>query len=155
MDQTCLDIIYILYNKKIWHLQILTIRVLKKDKVRAHIASFKGTLSHYSLTASKIVYLPVELNIRSIHKLFLEKYPEFKNPVTFSEQSYREIFNNEYNVRFGHLRKDTCSTCDSYRMQLVEVEKKLPFYPLLQSKINKLESEQVSHKTEANNFYER
>lgn len=39
-----------------------------------------------------------------------EKYPE----VQVSYETYRNIFNAEYNIAFGYPQTDTCSKCDLF-----------------------------------------
>ena len=73
-----------------------------------HIKSFKVETSHYGLSESKRLYLPAELNVTKMHRLFLEKFSNTK----CSLSSYRKAFLTKFNLSFGHPRKDTCSTCD-------------------------------------------
>ena len=49
-----------------------------------------------------------------MHDNFKEKHPDIK----YSYESYRKLFNSEFNVRFGHCRKDTCSDCDRLRIEI-------------------------------------
>ena len=47
-------------------------------------------------------------------KMFKQKHPTIK----CSYDSYREIFNNKFNVSFGYPRKDTCSKYDELQVQI-------------------------------------
>jgi len=58
------------------------------NKVEYFIKSLKGCKSHYSLKDSKKTYLPDTLNIKKLHLMFENKYPEHK----LSYESFRNIF---------------------------------------------------------------
>lgn len=47
--------------------------------------------------------------------LFCNKYPES----TAKLHVYRDVFNSEFNLRFGLPRLDTCSYCDKFHIQLI------------------------------------
>lgn len=81
--------------------KILVIRRLNNDD---HI-SFNGRGAHYFTKDSSKKYLPEDLNVSKMHKLFKEKYPDVK----VSYESYRTVFNNHFNISFGYPRTDTCS----------------------------------------------
>lgn len=87
------------------------ISVASVNKIIEHIKSFKSRSSHYSLNKTKRVYLPAELNIMKMYKMFEEKYPD----VTVSYEKYREIFNTKFNIAFGYPKTDTCSYCDTMK----------------------------------------
>ncbi|XP_074025535.1 uncharacterized protein [Leptinotarsa decemlineata] len=81
-----------------------------------HISSFPAEESHYSRNKNiHKKYLPPLLSIPIMHKLYLEKCLADKVDEQFKvkECTYRFIFNNEFNLSFGHPQSDTCSTCDS------------------------------------------
>lgn len=78
------------------------------DAVFAHIKSLKGWKSHCSLENSRKTYLPEELNVAKLYKMFKEKYPDTQ----VSCKSYRKIFSENFNISFGYPRSDTCSTCN-------------------------------------------
>lgn len=118
-----------------------------KEKVFNHINSFKGRLSHYSLKDSKKMYLPEDLSIKKMYKMFIE---ENNNEKIVSYEFYRHIFNTQFNIAFGYPRTDTCSTCDTYlaKAKVLEEEKKLDELKQL-TILNKV------HLTKAHVFYDR
>ena len=110
-----------------------------KDLIREHIRSFPAKHSHYSRKDnSGRVYLSSELSIARLHKNFLQIHdPEYiqleeenlrrkvshqplqklRKPLA-SEHFYHDIFVTEFNIHFGIPRTDTCSTCDSLKLQI-------------------------------------
>lgn len=91
------------------------------NKIAEHISSFKGRGSHYSTKDSQKKYLPEDLNIKKMWEMFKKLHPG--NEVSY--ESYRTIFNRDFNIAFGYPRTDTCSTCDEYlaKMKCLEYEK--------------------------------
>lgn len=85
-------------------------------RIKEHISSFQSRNSHYSLKKSERIYLDESLNIQKIFDLFKDKYSEY--PVSY--ESYRSIFNNNFNISFGYPRTDTCSTCDKFTAENIE-----------------------------------
>lgn len=88
-------------------------RKLKDETVatiKKHISSFQSRNSHYSLKKSERVYLDESLNIQKMFDLYKERYSDY--PVSY--ETYRSIFNNDFNISFGYPRTDTCSTCDKF-----------------------------------------
>lgn len=81
------------------------------NAVYAHIPSFKGRQSHYSLHKSKKTYLPEDLNVKKMFQMFKELYPT----KSISYESYRSIFVNKFNISFCYPRSDTYSHCDEYK----------------------------------------
>lgn len=70
-----------------------------------HITILKGGESHYRLKDSRKIYLPEELNITK------KQNPWVKDSLY---ETYRQIFDNNFNIEFGCPRTDTCSTCDEF-----------------------------------------
>ena len=85
--------------------------------VHAHIIRFRGRIAHYSLSDSRRIYLPEELNMSKPHTMYKEQYQKSR----VSYEIYRRIFNNSYNISFGYPRKDTCSTCDIHVVKLQQL----------------------------------
>lgn len=88
-----------------------------KQKVMEFIKSLKGRKSHYSLADSNKIYLPENLNIVKLHKMYSETNVDNK----ISYESFREIFESNFNISFGYPRKDTCSTCDSLKADMSSI----------------------------------
>lgn len=122
-----------------------------------HIKAFKGRKSHYSMKDSKRIYLPEELNINKMFKMFAESHPEMK----VSYESYRRIFNTKFNISFGYPRTDTCSTCDEFLVKIKCLEtdvlkrENANEKDALQKEIKRLTVENELHKRKAEVFYNR
>lgn len=91
-----------------------------KAKVISFIQSLKGRKSHYSLKDTSKFYLPEELNKSKLHRMYNETNKD--NTVGFT--TFRDIFDNNFNISFGYPRKDTCSTCDVLKAEISVLEKK-------------------------------
>lgn len=132
-----------------------------KKSIIDHIKSFKGRQSHYSLKDSSKMYLPEELNIKKMHRMYLEKFPTFR----VSYESYRTIFVRDFNISFGYPRSDTCSVCDEYLAKKKNLEAQINNTSLttadkfarqrLQHEIKKISVFNKLHKKKAEEFYKR
>lgn len=85
-----------------------------KQMVKDHINSFKSRGAHYCLKDSKKKYLPEDLNVSKMYTHFKELHPN----VTVSYDSYRHLFNRNFNIAFGYPRTDTCNYCDEVHVKL-------------------------------------
>lgn len=86
-----------------------------RDLIREHVKSFPLIENHYSRNVSAKKCLSIDLSVRKMHRLYIEKYPQ--NSATYS--MYRKIFNRDFNLRFGSPRSDTCKLCDQLYAKLV------------------------------------
>lgn len=86
-----------------------------KVAVREHIESFPKEMSHYSRNNTQKLILHPDLSIKKMYLLFKAKFPNLR----CSENLYRNIFNSDFNLRFGAPRSDTCARCDKLYTQLV------------------------------------
>lgn len=85
--------------------------------VRKHIENFPSYQSHYTRTKNpNRRYLSSDLNVTLMHSLYSE-YCQEQGTVPVSLDIYRRTFNNEYNLHFHVPQKDTCSTCDAYKLK--------------------------------------
>lgn len=76
--------------------------------ITSHIQSFKARQSHYSRRKNPDrLYLPETLSIKSMYKMFLEKYR-----INVSYKIYWTVFTSLFNIKFGLPRSDTCTVCD-------------------------------------------
>lgn len=132
-----------------------------RDSVIEHIKSFKGRQSHYSLKDSSKIYLPHELNIKKMHRMYLEKFPHFPT----SYESYRTIFVTYFNISFGYPRSDTCSICDEYLAKKKCLEAQInntsssatenSAKQKLEKEIHTISVDNKLHKIKAEQFYKR
>lgn len=103
-------------------------------KVQTHIKSFPSRSSHYSRhDNNNIRYLPSELSVSKMYKLYLELY----EPTVYAQfqrgekgkhvvkyKYYNKYFNNNFNLAIGYSRSDTCQSCDKYKV-IIDAEKNL------------------------------
>jgi hypothetical protein len=75
------------------------------NKIDAHVKSFKGRTSHYSMEKTSKIYLPEELNVTKMFNMFKEA----NSDVTISYETYRTAF-KKFNISFGYPRSDTCTS---------------------------------------------
>ncbi|KAH9641530.1 hypothetical protein HF086_011422 [Spodoptera exigua] len=114
----------------------------QRQAVYSFIKSLKCVGAHYCRgTTTQRKYLPSELNIKKLYKMFIEKNPN--SPV---KQSYfRAIFNEDFNLGFGSPRTDVCSRCIEFQ-EKIKAEKDV-------SKKNQLIIEQRVHKLKSQAFF--
>lgn len=124
----------------------------KHEMIMAHIRSFKGRKSHYSLSKTSKTYLPEELNIKKMFSMFKHENPN----VDVSYEKYRKIFNTKFNIAFGYPRTDTCSYCDSMQVKIDHLNKKGAKKTTLETvSLKKLEALKELHLRKAMTFYSR
>ena len=63
-----------------------------------HIASLKECVSDYTLKKSKVLYLPQDLNLQKMHRMYMELYPNDQ----CSLESYRYYDGYECSFLFIH-----------------------------------------------------
>ena len=82
----------------------------KINDIRAHISKFPAESSHYSRNKNpNRKYLHCDLNISKMYDLYKQEVTE---PVKMN--TYRRVFNCDFNLGFGTPRSDTCATCDEF-----------------------------------------
>ncbi|XP_066449658.1 uncharacterized protein [Eleutherodactylus coqui] len=79
---------------------------------RGHLEGLREIRSCYSLKDSAKVYLPEELNVVKLYKMFKQEHPNSR----VSQDKYRRLF-NEYNISFGAPRTHMCSFYDAAKFQ--------------------------------------
>ncbi|CAH0551164.1 unnamed protein product [Brassicogethes aeneus] len=126
------------------------------EAVKNHIGSFKGRQSHYSRKKSTVVYLPESLNLKKMYKMYTDL-----NLGSVSYEYYRKIFNNNFNIKFGYPRSDTCSSCDKFTAEKLSLERKLENTLTAEGKtdlmqqLKNLEIQNELHLKKADVFYAR
>lgn len=76
-----------------------------------HIKSLKCRSSHYGRNKSIRSYLPPELSVRKLYKMWCDIRNTMNAPVT-SFGKYYKIFAKKFNLGFGNPRTDVCSFCE-------------------------------------------
>ena len=73
-----------------------------------------------------------------------------------SNETYRKIFNNDFNISFGYPRTDTCSKCDKIKISIEKASKELSNNPdseHLKQALRKLQFERGIHQRKTDTFY--
>ena len=86
-----------------------------------HIASFPKMKPHYNRHDSTRDYLDHSLNIKTMHSLYKAHCDQF-NKIPVKEHIYRRLFNTRFNLVFHKPRKDSCLTCDKFKLGSVSEE---------------------------------
>ena len=75
-----------------------------------------------------------------------------------SYETYRKIFNSDFNISFGYPRTDTCSKCDEIKISIEQATKDLSHNPdseQLKQALQKVQLEKDVHQRKADTFYRR
>lgn len=113
-----------------------------KSKIIDHIQSFKCREWYYGKVSEfNRIYLPYEFNVRKMHKIFLGKYS-----VSCKYHYYYDVFRTKFNLGFGTLKIDTCSTCETFKNKM-----KLALDDDLRKT---MVVEQLVHKTRVRRFFQ-
>ncbi len=87
----------------------------KVSAVIAFICSFQACESHYARNKSNRVYLPSDLNITKIWKMYIEKDD---NDLHVKESYFRKIFVQRLNIGFSAPSVDECSACLEFKSRI-------------------------------------
>lgn len=118
----------------------------KREAVIAFIKQFKGTEFHYARNKSTRIYLPSELNIAKLHKMYLGSVGDDQE-MKIKESYFRHVFNANFNLGFGSISTDECSICLELSERL-KIEKKPDV-------IKDLKLKKTLHKKQAACFFEK
>lgn len=90
-----------------------------QDSAVQFIKSFKVRESHYSRKKHTQCrqYLPSELSIASMYKMWVAKLTEKNHPVG-SLSFFKKVFYTRFNIGFGLPATDICSTCKLYEKNI-------------------------------------
>lgn len=86
------------------------------NDVKNHIDSFPAYESHYCRASSSKKYLPSDLSISKMYRMYKETR---SNPVSMS--LYAQCF-HEKNFSFKNPKKDTCHKCDVFNFKIKAAE---------------------------------
>lgn len=115
----------------------------KQAAVQRFINSFKSIESHYCRSSSHRHYLPSDLSIAKMYKMYNDQCAT-EERVKLSY--FRMIFNTKYNLSFTTPRTDVCSTC-------IELTEKIKRCTVEEEKKN-LVIEKTVHKRRAYAFFQ-
>ena len=92
--------------------------------VRQHIRSFETVESHYCRRDSKKLYLPQDLSLSKMYRLYKDHCSNIGvTPV--NQYIYNDVFNSEFNLAFRSPIKDKCDFCVSSANASAEEKEKL------------------------------
>lgn len=80
----------------------------RKEAVINFIKQLKSCESHYARGKTNRLYLPSELNISKLCKMFNES---ITNELQVKESYFRQVFSTNFNIGFSAPSVDECSTC--------------------------------------------
>ena len=83
--------------------------------------------------------------------LFKIKYGNYK----LSYESYRNIFNTDFNISFGYPRTHTCSKCDEFKIKIEAIKIELSFnseWKKLKEQLDEKELQKEQHHKDAEIF---
>ena len=86
--------------------------------------------------------------------LFKIKYGNDK----LSYESYRTIFNTNFNISFGYPMTHTCSKCDEFKIKIKAIKIELSFNSKckkLKQQLDEIELQKEQHHKDAETFYVR
>ena len=89
----------------------------KKDRVNVinHIKKFKAVDSHYLRKQVKKKYLPAELSIKKMYRMY-QDWCKIKGKRIETYDVYYKVFKRDFNLSFYKPKKDQCGTCESYKL---------------------------------------
>lgn len=112
-------------------------------QINEHIKSFDVKEVHYSNNVLK-KYLPATLDVKQMHKMFMEKFPDSKVKYSF----YLKYFHENFTYTFGRPQVDVCSACE-------ELGQKIKSTTLNDNAKRVATAELLVHKNRAKKFYKK
>ena len=112
-------------------------------QIKEHIESFDVKEVHYSNNVLK-KYLPATLDVKQMHEMFMEKYPDSKVKYSF----YLKYFHENFTYTFGRPQVDVCSACE-------ELGQKIKNTTLNDNAKRVAAAELLVHKNRAKKFYKK
>ena len=84
-----------------------------------HISKFKTVESHYIRKSAKCQYLPMELTVREMHRMYVEEHDGIGEVENYN--FYFRVFNEKFNLKFHKNKKDKCNQCEEFKNTPVEL----------------------------------
>lgn len=95
------------------------------DRVYTFISNIPTQESLYSRSDNKHrKYISADLCIAELHRQFLIANPDLDQMVKY--EKFRDIFNHDFNISFGHPRKDICNVCEKFKVDIRSTLKIVP-----------------------------
>ena len=91
----------------------------REETVIAHISKFKTVESHYVRKTATAQYLPTELTIKAMYRMYVE---EAKEDRVESYDVYKRVFNEKFNLKFHKNKKDKCDRCETMKNMPAEAK---------------------------------
>lgn len=88
----------------------------RKKLVTEFLKKLEPVESHYTRDKSTRLYLPCELNLKKLWRMYNENTDKAENKVKYS--FFRNIFNFDFNMSFKTPTTDACSTCIQLQSQI-------------------------------------
>lgn len=121
---------------------------IKKSCIMKYIEKLNCVEGHYCRGKSNRKYLPSELTIKKLWKMYLSE----ERNVPVKESYFRKIFNCNYNLGFGTPRTDVCSTCLSLNERIKhETNDKTKNNLLIDLRVHKLRAKAFYNKLKETN----
>ena len=79
----------------------------------AHISKFKTVESHYVRKTAKCQYLPKELTVREMHRMYVAERQGDEKAENYA--FYFSVFSKRFNLKFQKNKKDKCNQCESFQ----------------------------------------
>lgn len=118
----------------------------RRKLVKDFIRSLPGRESHHNRTKSKRIYLCSDIHgIKHLWNIFLKK-ERITDKTFINYRFFYNIFKKAFNIGFGSIKTDACSTCSMYTNKIRSATEK--------GEKSKLMMEKHVHKKRANVFYE-
>ena len=89
-------------------------REVREELVMQQIQQSKVLESHYVRRNAKFEYLPAELSISEMHRVYLECRVEKSYPLE-NCHFYTRVFDERFNLKFQRPKKAMCSTCETFK----------------------------------------
>lgn len=81
---------------------------IDRDIIKNPVLKYNPAISHYRREhAPKRLYLPSDINMTEMYKIFCETEPDTK----VSIETYRHVIKKEMNISFAHLGNEECELC--------------------------------------------
>ncbi|XP_057305163.1 uncharacterized protein LOC130642101 [Hydractinia symbiolongicarpus] len=85
----------------------------REKLVIEHISCFKVVESHYVRKDAKYEYLPKELSVAEMYRMYSE-WCSKKGYTLENYAFYYRVFKEKFNLKFQQPKKDKCDTCEAY-----------------------------------------